>query len=383
MALKTETELAPDEAARDRRFMRAALAFGARNLGRTAPNPAVGALVVREGVIVGRGATRPGGRPHAETIALADAGEAARGATLYVTLEPCSHHGLTPPCADAIVAAGIARVVSAIEDPDPRVSGRGHARLAAAGVATVVGVCADEARRANLGHILRTREGRPMLTLKLAETADGYAAAGEHDPRLMITGLAANNRVQMMRASCEAIMVGVGTALADDPLMTVRLPGLDAYRPLRIVLDTALRLPLRSRLVVTARERPVLVVASDAASPERERALREAGVEVERVDVERVAARAARLDLAAALGRLAARGLTRVFSEGGPTVAAALIEKGLVDEVALFTAPKPLAREGVRALGAEARARLADPRAFALVEDARVGHDRLRRYERV
>jgi len=383
MALRSQTDLSPAEAARDRRFMQAALAYGARNLGRAAPNPAVGALVVRDGVIVGRGATRPGGRPHAETIALADAGEAARGATLYVTLEPCSHHGLTPPCADAIVAAGIARVVSAIEDPDPRVSGRGHARLVAAGVETVVGVCAAEARRANLGHILRTREGRPMLTLKLAETADGYAAAGEHDPRLMITGLAANNRVQMMRASCDAIMVGVGAALADDPLMTVRLPGLDEYRPLRVVLDSALRLPLRSRLVVTARERPVLVVASQAASPERERALREAGVDVERVEVEGVAARGGHLDLAAALGRLAARGLTRVFSEGGPTVAAALIGQGLVDEVALFTAPKPLAREGVPALDAQARARLADPRAFALVEDARVGHDRLRRYERL
>ncbi|MBL8589853.1 MAG: bifunctional diaminohydroxyphosphoribosylaminopyrimidine deaminase/5-amino-6-(5-phosphoribosylamino)uracil reductase RibD [Methylobacteriaceae bacterium] len=358
--------------------MQAALAYGRRNLGLTAPNPAVGALVVRDGVIVGRGATAPGGRPHAEALAIADAGAAARGATLYVTLEPCSHHGLTPPCADAILAAGVARVVSALRDPDPRVAGAGHARLREAGVEVVEGVCADEARRAHLGHILARTAHRPAVTLKLAETADGYAAGGEHDPRLMITGLAANNRVQMMRATHDAIMVGIGTALADDPLMTVRLPGLERYRPLRVVLDAALRLPLRSRLVVTARERPVLAIAGDDAPQPRAAALREAGVEIVRV-----AAPEGRLSLPEALAALASCGLTRVFSEGGPQIAAALIGAGLVDEMALFTSPKPLARAGAPALESAARAALADPSRYRLVEESRLGVDRLRRWEKV
>src|SRR3954451_6954122 len=218
--------------AEDADFLSAAWALGGRALGRAPPNPAVGAVVVRDGVIVGRGWTRDGGRPHAETEALDDAGQAARGATLYVGLEPRSHYGKTPPCADAIIAAGIARVVSALEDPDPRVAGRGHARLRAAGIEVATGIGAEEARRANLGHILRVTQGRPMVTLKLAETADGFAAsANAHDPRLMITGQAANNRVQMMRALHDAIMIGAGTALGDDPLLTVRLPGLDKRSP--------------------------------------------------------------------------------------------------------------------------------------------------------
>ena len=214
--------------AEDERFMAAALAFGRRNLGLCAPNPSVGALIVRDGVVVGRGVTSPGGRPHAERKALAEAGEGAAGATLYVTLEPCSHHGRTPPCAEAIVAAGVARVVSAIEDPDPRVAGRGHALLREAGVEVVVGIGAAQAHRDHLGHILRVTAGRPMVTLKLARTADGFAAGDEHDPRLAITGEAANLRVQVMRAMHDAIMVGVGTALGDDPLLTVRLPGAEA-----------------------------------------------------------------------------------------------------------------------------------------------------------
>ena len=356
----------------DRRFMQAALAFGRRHLGATAPNPAVGALIVRDGVVVGRGATRPGGRPHAETLALADAGEAARGATIYVTLEPCSHHGATPPCADAIVAAGIARVVSALEDPDARVAGRGHARLAAAGVAVTTGVCAQEARRAHLGHILRQTGRRPMVTLKLAETADGYAAAGPHDPRLMITGLIANNFVQMARATHDAIMVGIGTALADDPLMTVRLPGLDHVRPLRIVLDGALRLPPRSRLAATARERPVLVLTRVDAPRDREAALRAAGVDVARLP-----------DPLDPLPALAARGLTRVFSEGGPTVGSRLIARRLADEVILLTGARPLGRAGVAALAAGARAALESQIGYRLVEEARLGPDLMRRWEKL
>ncbi len=368
-----------DVGADDKRLMSAAISLGRRGLGVTAPNPAVGSLVVREGVIVGRGATRPGGRPHAETEALNMAGEAARGATLYVSLEPCSHFGQTPPCAEAIIQAGIARVVSALEDPDPRVAGRGHRMLMEAGVALTTGVCTPQARRANLGHILRVTAHRPMVTLKLAETADGYAAGGEHDPRLKITGLAANNRVQMMRAMHDAIMVGVGTALADDPLMTVRLPGLEERRPLRVVLDTRLRLPLRSRLVATARETPLLVIAGPDASAETQAALEAAGVIVERCAV----GADHELDLTAALRLLGQRGVTRVFSEGGPTIAARLIAEELADEVIVFTNPRPLARMGVPALAASARHALSDAARYRETEDVRMGADRLRRWERV
>jgi diaminohydroxyphosphoribosylaminopyrimidine deaminase/5-amino-6-(5-phosphoribosylamino)uracil reductase len=366
--------------AADERYMSAAISFARRGLGLTAPNPAVGSIIVKDGVIVGRGATQPGGRPHAETVALADAGEAARGATLYVTLEPCSHHGVTGPCAHAIVRAGVTRVVSAIEDPDPRVAGKGHAILREAGVDVRVGVCAEAARRGNLGHILRVTQGRPMVTLKLAETADGFAAgANAHDPRLMITGQAANNRVQMMRALQDAIMIGAGTALGDDPLLTVRLPGLEKRSPLRVVLDTHLRLPLRSRLVATAGERPVLVIAGEGASAQARMALEERGVLVEIAPL----ALGGHIDLASALSILAQRGVTRVFSEGGPLVAAALIGPGLVDDIFVMRGEKPFGREGLPALDAASRARLADPTRFRAVDPVQVGADTMLQYERI
>jgi diaminohydroxyphosphoribosylaminopyrimidine deaminase / 5-amino-6-(5-phosphoribosylamino)uracil reductase len=367
---------APDA---DADFMNAALALGRRALGRAAPNPAVGAVVVREGVIVGRGWTRDGGRPHAETEALGDAGSAARGATLYVGLEPCSHYGKTPPCADAIIAARIARVVSALEDPDPRVAGRGHARLRAAGIEVLTGIGAEEARRANLGHVLRVTEGRPMVTLKLAETADGFAAGGEHDKRLAITGAAANARVHMMRAMHDAIMVGIGTARADDPLMTVRLPGMEHIKPLRVVLDYRLEISPRSRLATTARDYPTLIIAAEDAPLEAERALAETGIEVTRIPADK----SARLELRIALAVLAQRGITRVFSEGGPRVAKELIGAGLADEVVIFTAPKPFGGKGVPVLAADARRKLNDAAHFLLAEDAFAGSDRLRRYVRV
>lgn len=368
----------PDPLETDIRFMAAALAYGRRWLGRAAPNPAVGALVVKEGRILGRGATAPGGRPHAEVLALHEAGEAARGADLYVTLEPCSHHGKTPPCADAIIAAGIARVVSALEDPDPRVSGQGHARLRAAGVVVESDVLGEEARRAHRGHILRQREGRPAVLLKLAQTHDGYAAGAQHDARLRITGLIADNRVHMMRALSDAIMIGVGTALADDPLMTVRLPGMERYTPMRVVLDARLDLSPRSRLAATARDYPTLVLCGKDADPARR-----AGLEAQGVEVGVVALEAGRVDLAAALRDLAARGVTRVMSEGGPRVGSGLIALGLADEVVMVTNPRPLARRGVPALRAEARARLADAAAYRLAREERAGHDLFSHYEKV
>ena len=333
--------------AQDERFTALALTLGRRGLGQTWPNPAVGAVVVRhdaaDPVVVGRGWTQAGGRPHAETEALGRAGRAARGATLYVSLEPCSHHGKTPPCADAIIAAGVARVVSALEDPNPAVAGQGHARLRAAGIALTVGVGAAEARRAHAGHIRRMRDGRPHVTLKLAVSADEKAGLAGRKPAA-ITGEAARDRVHLMRAENDAVLIGIGTALADDPLLTCRLPGMAARSPVRIVLDSRLRLPLDGRLARTARETPVWVITSTAAPPTAERRLAEQGVEILRMEG------GAAIDLGAAMKALAARGMTRLLAEAGPILAAALIEGDLVDEVGLFRSQAMLGADGIDAL---------------------------------
>src|SRR5271165_1762088 len=354
----------------DRRWMEAALNLGERSLGLAAPNPSVGAILVKEGAVVGRAATAPGGRPHAEPLAIAEAGEAARGATLYVTLEPCSHTGTSPPCADTVIAAGIARVVSAMEDPNPKVGGQGHARLRAAGIRVDVGPGADQARRDHRGHILRVTEGRPCVTLKLAETADGFASGGPRDPRLRITGQIANLRVQIMRATHEAIMIGVETALADDPALTVRLAGLDR-KPWRVVLDTNLRLPTGSRLARGARDLPTLAICGSEAPKEAASRLADCGVVIEPVGLDPEG----HVDLRQALRALAAKGVTRVFSEGGPTIAGRLIALGLADDVVLITAEKPLGRPGLPSLSDEARAALLDPRRYAPVDRVTYGPD--------
>jgi diaminohydroxyphosphoribosylaminopyrimidine deaminase/5-amino-6-(5-phosphoribosylamino)uracil reductase len=362
----------------DLRWMEAALNLGSRSLGLAAPNPAVGAILVKDGAVVGRGATAPGGRPHAERIAIERAGAAARGATLYVTLEPCSHFGASPPCVDAVIEAGVARVVSAMEDPNPLVGGQGHARLKAAGVAVSVGAAAAQAWRDHLGHILRVTAGRPCVTLKLAETADGFASAGAHDARLRITGPVADLRVQVMRSTHEAIMVGIETALIDDPALTVRLPGLDR-KPLRVVLDTHLRLPERSRLLATAGEVPTLVIVGEAAPDELAWRLQDQGVMIERAPLDPDG----HIDLHRALRQLGARGITRVFSEGGPQVAARLIALKLADQVALITAEKPFGRHGVSALDPAARATLRDESLYRVVGISVFGPDTMRQWERV
>jgi diaminohydroxyphosphoribosylaminopyrimidine deaminase / 5-amino-6-(5-phosphoribosylamino)uracil reductase len=362
----------------DRRWMDAALNLGQRFVGLTAPNPAVGAILVKDGVVVGRGATAPGGRPHAEQIALDKAGAEARGSTLYVTLEPCSHFGVSPPCADALVDAGVARVVSAIEDPDPRVGGQGHARLRASGVAVTAGPCVDQARRDHRGHILRVTTGRPSVTLKLARTVDGFASGATHDPRLRITGQIANLRVQIMRSQHDAIMIGVGTALVDDPMLTVRLPGVD-QRPLRVVLDSRLRLPESSRLSTTAAKYPTVVLTTRAASEARVEALAARRIDVARIDADAEG----RLDLAAALGWLGARGVTRVFSEGGPSVGSRLVGEGLADEVVVITGEKPLGRSGLPFLNEQARAKLLDLSRYRLLETKAYGPDTMRVWNRI
>lgn len=330
----------------DTRFMALALALGRRGLGNTWPNPAVGAVVVRpDGIVLGRGWTQPGGRPHAETEALKRAGASARGATLYVTLEPCSHYGKTPPCADAIVAAGIARVVSALEDPNPKVAGEGYAKLRAAGIAVDTGVGAEEALRAHAGHIRRVRDGRPHVTLKLAISADGKVALAGRRP-VRITGEPATERVHLMRAMNDAVLTGIGTALSDDPLLTCRLPGMEKRSPVRVVLDPLLRLPPTSRLVKTAGETPLWVVASAAATAEREAVLRDLGVDVLRVEG------TGRPHLSATLKHLAGRGITRLMVETGPVLAAAFVAADLVDETVLFRALQTLGSDAIDALEA-------------------------------
>ena len=367
----------------DERHMALALALGRRELGRTWPNPAVGAVVVAETeqgpMIVGRGWTQAGGRPHAETEALRRAGAAARGATLYVTLEPCSHHGKTPPCADAIIGAGVARVVSALEDPNPEVRGAGHARLAAHGIAVEVGVGADAARRDHAGHIRRITSHRPHVTLKLAISADGKAGLAGRRP-VPITGAPATARVHLMRASNDAIMIGIGTAVADDPSLTCRLPGMESRSPVRVVLDGALRLPLTSRLVATAHATPLWVVTTAAAPFPREHALRQHGVEVLRAPAD--AAAADRIDLAAALQLLASRGITRLMVEGGPILAAALLADDLVDEAALFRSPHLLGGGAIDALDGLRLTALTQSATLAARGSERVGLDRMELFAR-
>jgi diaminohydroxyphosphoribosylaminopyrimidine deaminase / 5-amino-6-(5-phosphoribosylamino)uracil reductase len=363
----------------DKRFMAAALDEARLGLGLVAPNPAVGALLVKDGAIVGRGHTQPGGRPHAETVALQQAGRTAAGATLYVTLEPCSHHGKTPPCAEAIIAAGVGRVVSATEDPDHRVAGLGHAMLIAAGIEVRTGILESAARRANLGHILRVTVGRPMVTLKMAQTADGFAASQPPGPRLLITGAEANDRVHFWRTQHDAIMVGIGTVLADDPLLTVRLPGFEDRRPVRIILDTKLALSPGSRLAQTAADHSTLVIAADDA-PEAA-ALRLAAMGIEVLHMPRDAA--GHIDMAKGLSALGARGLTRIFSEGGPQVATALIGGGFADEVILLTGERKVDGAGVAALDSESRAALGDPLRYVIAETSHIGPDLYQRYERM
>ncbi|TXM79451.1 bifunctional diaminohydroxyphosphoribosylaminopyrimidine deaminase/5-amino-6-(5-phosphoribosylamino)uracil reductase RibD [Methylobacterium sp. WL69] len=360
----------------DIRFMGLALALGHRNLGRTWPNPSVGAVVVADGRIVGQGVTAVGGRPHAEPQALAMAGDAVRGATLYVTLEPCSHHGRTPPCTDSIIASGIARVVTAVEDPDPRVAGRGHRLLEDAGIVVETGLLRERATRDHIGHVTRVTKGRPSLHLKLARTLDGFAA-GAPDQRLRITGPIADGAVHLWRAHADAILVGIGTARADDPSLTVRLPGLSGRSPLRVVLDSSLRLQPSTHLVRGARDIPTLVITTRNAPAHPKRMLASFGVEVISVAAEP----GGRIDLPAALEALAERGVTRICCEGGPHLADALARADLVDVCTLITGPHALGTGGLPAIGPHLDASLSRGH-LTPVETRDFGPDRAVTYER-
>jgi diaminohydroxyphosphoribosylaminopyrimidine deaminase / 5-amino-6-(5-phosphoribosylamino)uracil reductase len=331
----------PDAAADDARYMALAFALGRRNLGRTWPNPAVGAVIVKDGMIIGRGWTQPGGRPHAEIEALHRAKKAAQGATMYVTLEPCSHHGKTPPCADAIIRDGIARVVSALEDPNPQVAGQGHERLRAKGIQVDIGLGAEEARRVHVGHLTRMIKGRPHVLLKLAVSADGKAGLAGRKP-VAITAEPAWLRVYQMRAASDAIMVGIGTVLSDNPQLTCRLPGMFERSPVRVVLDATLKLPLATSVVATVRETPTWVFTSNRASSIAEEILQQKGCKVFRVGETD-----GRLDLSAVLKTLAEQGITRLMVEGGPKLAGALAAAGLVDEMALLHGAKEIGETGI------------------------------------
>jgi diaminohydroxyphosphoribosylaminopyrimidine deaminase/5-amino-6-(5-phosphoribosylamino)uracil reductase len=355
--------------------MRTALTLAQRGLGNVWPNPSVGCVIVRDERVIARGWTQPGGRPHAEAVALSRAGAAARGATAYVSLEPCCHFGRTPPCTDAMIAAGIARAVVALRDPDPRVNGEGLMRLREAGIAVEDGVMQDEAAALNAGFILRITAGRPLVTLKLATTLDGRIATASGESR-WISAEPARRFVHRLRAGHDAVMVGSGTALADDPHLTVRLPGAvpaGHLGPVRIVADGRLRLPLTSVLVATARTTPTWVLTTRDADRQRVAAFTDAGVVVIAVPADE----SGQPEPLAALRALAARGLTRVLVEGGARLAASLLRQNLVDRLAWFHAPGLLgadARPAIEALGLESLAAM--PK-FRVLETAAIGPDHL------
>jgi diaminohydroxyphosphoribosylaminopyrimidine deaminase/5-amino-6-(5-phosphoribosylamino)uracil reductase len=358
-------------------MMRAALALARRSLGRTWPNPAVGCVIVKDGKVVGRGRTRDGGRPHAEVDALNQAGAAARGATVYVTLEPCSHFGKSPPCADALIKAGVTKVVSAMEDPNPQVNGQGHARLREAGIVVEVGEGAKEAAEINAGFLIRVREGRPLFHLKLATSLDGHIATASGESK-WITGEAARADSHRLRAIHDAVLVGISTAAADDPDLTCRLPGLAAYSPIRIVLDSKARLSPSSKLATTARKVPVWLLCTQGAPAAARGSLTERGIEVIEVAVDS----SGRIDIAAAARELGKRGLTRVLVEGGAAVAAALLKANLVDCLSVYHGGRALGADGRSAVGPLGLRELGFAPRFSLVSTRLVGGDTLETWRR-
>lgn len=329
----------------DEAYMRRAIAVGRRRRGSTGENPSVGCVIVSGGEIVAAASTAPGGRPHAETRALAMAGGAARGATAFVSLEPCCHHGQTPPCVDALIDAGVARVVTALDDPDPRVSGGGHQALLDAGIEVTQGMLADQAKWELRAFLKRHINKRAYVTLKLAVSADGKIASKPGEPTA-ITGETARDRVHLLRAEVDAILVGVSTVLADDPDLTCRLPGMKGRSPVRVVSDSRLSIPLASRLVATANDVPVWIMTTNASDPAARVALEAKGVHV----IECLTTGEGKVDLDDMLVKLADRGVSHVLAEGGAHMAKALVEADLVDEVLLLQAPVKIGPQGLAAM---------------------------------
>ncbi len=359
----------------DARFMALALSLGRRGQGLAWPNPAVGCVIVKKDRIIGRGWTQPGGRPHAETEALKQAGPDARGATVYVTLEPCSHHGKTPPCAEALIGAEVSRVVVAIADTDARVAGQGIDMLRRAGIQVDVGVCTNEAQRDHAGFFGRLETGRPMVTLKLASSFDGRIATGTGESQ-WITGPHARRLVHAMRMRHDAVMVGGGTARKDDPSLTVRNLGVDR-QPVRVVLSRRLDVPLMGQLARSAAEVPVLLCHGSDADATLQQTWRDLGA-----TLLPCAVRGAQLDPADALRQLGAHGLTRVFCEGGGALAASLIEADLVDQLVGFTAGLVIGAEGLPGIGALGLSKLSGAPRYKLRTVQPVGPDALHIWER-
>ena len=360
----------------DPSHMRAALALARRGLGTTWPNPSVGCVIVREGRVVGRGTTAAGGRPHAEAQALAMAGEQARGADAYVTLEPCNHTGQTPPCTEALIAAGVARVIVAGADPDPRVDGAGIARLRAAGIEVITGVLAEEADELQAGFLHRVRHGRPMITLKLATTLDGRIATRGGESQ-WITGPAAREAAHALRGQHDAVLAGVGTVAADNPLLTCRIPGYRSRPIVRLVVDSHLRTRLTARLVATAGTDPTWMLHRDGVPHERVEAFTSAGVRLFRVPGGERG-----VDLARGFAALGEAGLTRILVEGGAQVAAGLLRDGLVDRIAWFHAPRIVGGDGWPAAQAFGVADLAGMPRFVRTASRPVGDDMLTEFKR-
>jgi diaminohydroxyphosphoribosylaminopyrimidine deaminase/5-amino-6-(5-phosphoribosylamino)uracil reductase len=348
--------------------MDVALRLGRRAMGTTAENPNVGCALVKDGVLVGAGWTQPGGRPHAETMALEMAGEAARGSTAYVTLEPCAHHGRTPPCAEALVKAGISGAVIALEDPDPRVSGRGITFLREAGISVEVGDGADEARADLAGYLTRILNKRPHVILKLGVSSD-FRIAARPGARTAITGGESWRRVHLLRAQADAVLIGLSTALADDPELTCRLPGMKERSPIRIVADTRLSIPPHLKLVKTATEIPLWLLST-------RKGHMDPGITV----IDCLPGPGKWVDLADALKRLGERGINRLLVEGGSFVARSLLDRELADEIQLFEAPVELGQGAVEAVAGLTRAQVLS--GFELRDQERLGEDLLSVYVR-
>ena len=355
--------------------MALALSLGRRGQGNVWPNPAVGCVIARDGTIVGRGWTQPGGRPHAEVVALGQAGAAARGATAYVTLEPCAHHGQTPPCAQALIDAGVARVVVATTDSDARVSGRGLEMLRAAGIDVTTGVREAEARADHAGFLSRVERGRPLVTLKLATSFDGRIATGSGESQ-WITGPRARRMVHALRSRNDAVLVGAGTARGDNPSLTVRDLGI-AHQPVRIVVSRRLDIPTDGPLAQTAQTVPVMLCHGTDADPARIADWQARGARTLPC-----AARNGQIDLGDAMRQLGAQGLTRIFCEGGSALAASLIEGDLADRLIGFTAGLAIGAEGLPGIGAMGLARLQDAPRFTLLHTMQIGPDLMHEWVR-
>jgi diaminohydroxyphosphoribosylaminopyrimidine deaminase / 5-amino-6-(5-phosphoribosylamino)uracil reductase len=360
-----------------------ALSLARRGLGNVSPNPAVGCILVSEhetgGRVIGRGWTQPKGRPHAEAEALRRAGKAAHGASAYITLEPCAHHGQTPPCADALIKAGIARAVIATSDPNPRVSGAGISQLKQSGINVVSKVCQQQADELNKGFFLCASKGRPMFTLKVATTMDGRIATRTGDSQ-WITGPEARRTAHRLRAEHDAVLIGVETALHDDPLLTCRLPGLEERSPLRIIADSRLRLPATSKLAETAGdiETWVLTTKGEGGYENKKAALEACRIKVIEIEADPTG----RPDVNELSQCLGARGVTRVMIEGGGILAGAFLQQSLIDEIAWFRAPSVAGGDALPAIAALGLDRLSETPTFLRRDAVALGQDILETYYR-